>query len=138
MKSSSFGISPLLCETRSLRVERIVGSAFNLFSVVFFPFVMTGFVWWLLITEVRWPCPAKLLRSVATDGAFPPGIYRSPSPSYLLFVSPSLPVAQVLKGKTLPNGKSCFEGRPGAEMPDYDFGKEVCIHFHRDMRALFC
>eukprot|EP00752_Nemacystus_decipiens_P003621 g3338.t1 len=33
--------------------------------------------------------------------------------------------SKVLKGKTLPNGKSCFEGRPGAEMPDYNFGKEM-------------
>ncbi|CAN0010510.1 unnamed protein product [Laminaria digitata] len=34
--------------------------------------------------------------------------------------------SKVLKGKTLPNGKSCFEGRPGAEMPPYDFDNEVC------------
>mmetsp|Transcript_5521 Transcript_5521/g.7772 ORF Transcript_5521/g.7772 Transcript_5521/m.7772 type:complete len:1187 (+) Transcript_5521:80-3640(+) len=29
--------------------------------------------------------------------------------------------SRVLKGKTLPNGKQTFEGRPGAEMPAYDF-----------------
>lgn len=29
--------------------------------------------------------------------------------------------SKVLKGKTLPNGKSCFEGRPGAELDPYDF-----------------
>ncbi|CBN79581.1 pyruvate carboxylase [Ectocarpus siliculosus] len=34
-------------------------------------------------------------------------------------------IIKVLKGKTLPNGKSCFEGRPGAEMPDYKFSKEM-------------
>ncbi|CAM9777761.1 unnamed protein product, partial [Ectocarpus sp. 4 AP-2014] len=34
-------------------------------------------------------------------------------------------IIKVLKGKTLPNGKSCFEGRPGAEMPDYNFPKEM-------------
>jgi pyruvate carboxylase len=29
---------------------------------------------------------------------------------------------RVLANKpVLPNGRSCFEGRPGAEMPDYDF-----------------
>lgn len=33
--------------------------------------------------------------------------------------------SKVLKGKTLPNGKSCFEGRPGAEMPPYDFDNEM-------------
>ncbi|CAM9527347.1 unnamed protein product [Ectocarpus sp. 12 AP-2014] len=33
--------------------------------------------------------------------------------------------SKVLKGKTLPNGKSCFDGRPGAEMPDYNFPKEM-------------
>eukprot|EP01029_Cantina_marsupialis_P012212 TRINITY_DN26_c0_g1_i3.p1 TRINITY_DN26_c0_g1~~TRINITY_DN26_c0_g1_i3.p1 ORF type:complete len:400 (+),score=136.95 TRINITY_DN26_c0_g1_i3:281-1480(+) len=29
--------------------------------------------------------------------------------------------SKVLKGKKLPNGKECFEGRPGAELPDFDF-----------------
>ncbi|KAJ0397334.1 hypothetical protein P43SY_009284 [Pythium insidiosum] len=29
--------------------------------------------------------------------------------------------SRVLKGKLLPNGKSMFDGRPGAEMPAYDF-----------------
>jgi pyruvate carboxylase len=29
--------------------------------------------------------------------------------------------SKVLKSKTLPNGKQMFEGRPGAEMSDYDF-----------------
>ncbi|CAM9814610.1 unnamed protein product [Ascophyllum nodosum] len=33
--------------------------------------------------------------------------------------------SKVLKGKTLPNGKSCFDGRPGAEMPPYDFDNEM-------------
>lgn len=28
---------------------------------------------------------------------------------------------KVIKGKLLPNGKECFEGRPGAEMEPYDF-----------------
>jgi len=32
--------------------------------------------------------------------------------------------SKVLKGKTLPNGKSCFDGRPGAEMPPFDFERE--------------
>ena len=31
---------------------------------------------------------------------------------------------QVLKGRTLPNGKSCFDGRPGAELPPFDFANE--------------
>ena len=31
--------------------------------------------------------------------------------------------SRVLKGRTLPNGKSSFAGRPGAEMPALDFGK---------------
>ena len=32
--------------------------------------------------------------------------------------------SRVLKGKTIEgtNGLSCFEGRPGAQMPPYDFG----------------
>eukprot|EP01029_Cantina_marsupialis_P012211 TRINITY_DN26_c0_g1_i2.p1 TRINITY_DN26_c0_g1~~TRINITY_DN26_c0_g1_i2.p1 ORF type:complete len:1184 (+),score=463.93 TRINITY_DN26_c0_g1_i2:119-3670(+) len=30
--------------------------------------------------------------------------------------------SKVLKGKKLPNGKDCFEGRPGAELPAFDFG----------------
>ena len=30
----------------------------------------------------------------------------------------------VLAGRTLPNGKDCFEGRPGAEMAPYDFEGE--------------
>lgn len=29
--------------------------------------------------------------------------------------------ANVLKGRTLPDGRQCYEGRPGAEMPPYDF-----------------
>lgn len=31
--------------------------------------------------------------------------------------------SRVLKGKTLPNGKTMFEGRPGAELDPYDFEK---------------
>mmetsp|Transcript_7009 Transcript_7009/g.17433 ORF Transcript_7009/g.17433 Transcript_7009/m.17433 type:complete len:1180 (+) Transcript_7009:186-3725(+) len=31
--------------------------------------------------------------------------------------------SRVLKGRLLPNGKSCFEGRPGAELPPFDFEK---------------
>lgn len=50
------------------------------------------------------------LQSIKNTDRFSPSTMRFP---------------QVLKGKTLPNGKSCFEGRPGAEMPDYDFAKEV-------------
>jgi len=30
----------------------------------------------------------------------------------------------VLKGRTLPNGKACFEGRPGAELPPFAFEDE--------------
>ena len=41
-------------------------------------------------------------------------------------------VEKVLKGKTLPNGKSCFDGRPGAEMPPYDFDNEVLYKLGRD------
>lgn len=58
-------------------------------------------------------------------GSLPPYLPASsclPAPPYLRRL---LFLPQVLKGKTLPNGKSCFEGRPGAEMPDYNFGKEV-------------
>lgn len=32
--------------------------------------------------------------------------------------------AHVLKGRTLPNGKACFEGRPGAELPAFAFEDE--------------
>eukprot|EP00638_Chattonella_subsalsa_P017269 CAMPEP_0117845348 /NCGR_PEP_ID=MMETSP0949-20121206/18214_1 /TAXON_ID=44440 /ORGANISM="Chattonella subsalsa, Strain CCMP2191" /LENGTH=1146 /DNA_ID=CAMNT_0005690885 /DNA_START=146 /DNA_END=3586 /DNA_ORIENTATION=- len=41
---------------------------------------------------------------------------------------------KVLKGKTLPNGKSCFDGRPGAEMEDFDFEREklTLIGIHGD------
>jgi pyruvate carboxylase len=31
---------------------------------------------------------------------------------------------KVLKGRTLPNGKSCFDGRPGAELPPFEFEAE--------------
>ena len=31
----------------------------------------------------------------------------------------------MLQGKLLPNGKSCFEGRPGAELGTYDFEGEI-------------
>jgi len=31
--------------------------------------------------------------------------------------------SKVIKGKKLPNGKECFDGRPGAEMPPMDFNK---------------
>jgi pyruvate carboxylase len=31
--------------------------------------------------------------------------------------------SHVLKGRTLPNGKDRFEGRPGAELPPLDFSK---------------
>lgn len=31
--------------------------------------------------------------------------------------------SKVLKGRKLPNGKDCFEGRPGAELPPIDFNK---------------
>ena len=30
----------------------------------------------------------------------------------------------VLKGRTLPNGKACFDGRPGAELPAFAFEDE--------------
>jgi hypothetical protein len=31
--------------------------------------------------------------------------------------------SRVLKGRKLPSGKDCFDGRPGAELPPLDFGK---------------
>jgi pyruvate carboxylase len=41
--------------------------------------------------------------------------------------------SRVLENKPLlPNGKSCFEGRPGAEMPDYDFDQA-----NRDLSTKF-
>lgn len=30
----------------------------------------------------------------------------------------------MLKGRTLPSGKACFEGRPGAELPAFAFEDE--------------
>lgn len=41
-------------------------------------------------------------------------------------------VLQVLRGRKLPNGKECFEGRPGAELPALDFGR-----VERDMKERF-
>ncbi|OQR92531.1 precursor of carboxylase pyruvate carboxylase [Thraustotheca clavata] len=43
--------------------------------------------------------------------------------------------AKVLKGKLLPNGKSQFEGRPGAEMEPYDFSaahRQLCETYGSD------
>ncbi|OQR81085.1 precursor of carboxylase pyruvate carboxylase [Achlya hypogyna] len=43
--------------------------------------------------------------------------------------------AKVLKGKLLPNGKSMFEGRPGAEMAPYDFTaahRQLCETYGSD------
>lgn len=31
---------------------------------------------------------------------------------------------KVLKGRKLPNGKACFDGRPGAEIPPFPFDEE--------------
>lgn len=30
----------------------------------------------------------------------------------------------MLKGRVLPSGKSCFDGRPGAELPPFNFEDE--------------
>jgi len=43
-----------------------------------------------------------------------------------------LPLLQVLRGRKLPSGKECFEGRPGAELPSLDFAR-----VERDMKERF-
>lgn len=49
-----------------------------------------------------------------------------PGPGPISRPHPAIPFKrdQVLKGRVLPSGKSCFDGRPGAELPPFNFEDE--------------